>query len=136
MVINKTTLKQEQNVCDIPFAVGDENMAGGRPKKQPKYDYALVEDLAGIFCNQEEIAAILDISIRKAQQDEEFMRYFKKGTENAKQSIKRAQFKSAVNGNTTMLIWLGKQYLGQREPSIDLTIPEAEIEEEMNEYEK
>ena len=25
------------------------------------------------------------------------------------------------NGNTTMLIWLGKQYLGQREPKLEIT---------------
>ena len=111
-------------------------MPGGRPKKQPKYDYSLVEDLAGIFCTQEEIASILDISIRKAQQDAEFMRYFKKGSENAKSSIKRAQFKSAIGGNTTMLIWLGKQYLGQREPIADTTVPYEEIEDDMSDYEK
>ena len=111
-------------------------MPGGRPVKKPKYDYALVKDLAGVFCTQEEIANILDISVRKAQQDEEFMRNYKNGIENAKSSIRRAQFKAAVEGNTTMLVWLGKQYLGQREPKIEIEIPYDEIEEEMEDYEK
>jgi len=30
-----------------------------------------------------------------------------------KMSIRRLQFEKAKEGNTTMLIWLGKQYLGQ-----------------------
>ena len=30
-------------------------------------------------------------------------------------SLRRWQFKSAEAGNVTMQIWLGKQYLGQRE---------------------
>ena len=32
-----------------------------------------------------------------------------------KAAIKRVQIEQALKGNTTMLIWLGKQYLGQTE---------------------
>lgn len=32
-------------------------------------------------------------------------------------SLRRQQFKLAENGNATMAIWLGKQYLGQRDVS-------------------
>ena len=32
-----------------------------------------------------------------------------------KTSLRRAQFELAMKGNPTMLIWLGKQYLGQNE---------------------
>jgi hypothetical protein len=30
-------------------------------------------------------------------------------------SLRRAQFRAAENGNATMLIWLRKQWLGQRD---------------------
>lgn len=30
-------------------------------------------------------------------------------------SLRRSQYKKALNGDTTMLIWLGKVYLGQKE---------------------
>ena len=30
-------------------------------------------------------------------------------------SLRRAQYQKALDGNPTMLIWLGKQILGQRE---------------------
>ena len=31
-------------------------------------------------------------------------------------SLRRAQIRAALDGNPTMLIWLGKQMLGQKEP--------------------
>ena len=83
----------------------------GRPKK--KIDYELVEKLAYIQCTQEEISSILGISTRTLQRDKEFCRIYKNGMDNGKMSLRRLQWKAAEKGNNTMLIWLGKQYLGQ-----------------------
>lgn len=88
-----------------------------RPKKE--IDYTIVEKLAGIQCTQEEIANFLDISVRTLQRDEEFCRIYKKGQDNGKMSLKRYQFKLAEK-NTAMAIWLGKQYLGQKD-NIDIS---------------
>ena len=42
-------------------------------------------------------------------------------------SLRRQQFQLAEKGNASMLIWLGKQYLGQRDtPSVDVRIGEIE----------
>lgn len=84
-----------------------------RPKK--KIDYDLVKKLAEIQCTQEEISNILDISVRTLQRDKEFCRIFNMSRENGKMSLKRWQFKRAEQGSDRMLIWLGKQYLGQRD---------------------
>ena len=84
-----------------------------RPKK--KIDYELVKKLAEIQCTQEEIGNILDISVRTLQRDKEFCRIFNMSRENGKMSLKRWQFKRAEQGSDRMLIWLGKQYLGQRD---------------------
>ena len=84
----------------------------GRPKIEINYKQA--ETLASIFCTQEEIAAVLGISVRTLQRDEEFCRVYKKGQDTAKSSLRRMQFKLA-DRNPTMAIWLGKQYLGQRD---------------------
>lgn len=84
----------------------------GRPKKE--IDYEAVEKLANIQCTQEEIASFLELSVRTLQRDEEFCRLYKKGKENGKMSLRRMQFKIAEK-NPTMAIWLGKQYLGQRD---------------------
>jgi len=40
-------------------------------------------------------------------------------------SCSMPQFKAALNGNPTMLIWLGKQYLGQRDRP-DITGPDGD----------
>lgn len=85
---------------------------GGRPKKE--INYKLVEELASIMCTQEEISKILDISVRTLQRDAKFCRVFKKGLEDGKSSLRRNQFKLSET-NATMGIWLGKQYLGQRD---------------------
>ena len=83
----------------------------GRPKKE--IDYGLVEKLATIQCTQQEIANVLEVSTKTLQRDKEFCRIYKKGLEKGKMSLRRLQFKAAENGNATMLVWLGKQYLGQ-----------------------
>lgn len=83
----------------------------GRPKSN--INYALVKDLAGIMCTQEEIAGVLHVSVRTLQRSAEFCRIYKDAQEDAKSSLRRAQWKKAHEGNVGMLIWLGKQYLGQ-----------------------
>ena len=87
---------------------------GGRPRKE--IDYALVERLAKIHCTQEEIAEILSLSLNKLKNDKEFMAVYKKGINNAKMSLRRKQWAAVNKGNISMMIWLGKQYLQQREP--------------------
>lgn len=86
-------------------------MSGGRPRKH--IDLELAADLAGIFCTQEEIAGIMKVSVDTLQRNKEFCGVYKKAQENAKQSIRRAQYRKAIEGNVVMQIWLGKQYLGQ-----------------------
>lgn len=111
-------------------------MPAGRPKKEIKYDAQLVTELAAIFCTMEEIANIMGIAIRTFQYNDELMRAFKDGREHAKKSLRKKQFDVAMGGNVTMLLWLGKQYLGQREPTQDTTIPTDEIDDDMNDYDE
>jgi len=85
----------------------------GRPKI--KLDYELIEKLSHIQCTQSEIADVLGISTRTLRRDKEFCRIHKKGMQSGKVSLRRLQWKSAEKENVTMLIHLGKQYLGQRE---------------------
>jgi hypothetical protein len=54
-------------------------MTAGRPKTKFKYDLALAEDLATVFCTQQEIATILGVSLRTLQRNEEFCRVYEKG---------------------------------------------------------
>lgn len=87
-----------------------EKKKNGRPKKI--IDYKTVEQLASIMCTQEEIASILEISVRTLQRDAKFCRIYKKGMDKGRMSLRRKQF-TMSDRNATMAIWLGKQYLGQ-----------------------
>lgn len=77
-------------------------------------DYDTVEKLAHIQCTYGEIASFLGCSVDKLKHDEEFKHHYKKGAEGGKMSLRRAQFKLAEK-NTSMAIFLGKQYLGQKD---------------------
>lgn len=88
----------------------------GRPRF--KIDYVSVEKLASMMCTVEEIANFLGCSRRTLEKNAEFHRAFKKGQDVGKMSIRRAQFRKATDEkhpDTTMLIWLGKVYLGQKD---------------------
>ena len=90
---------------------------GGRPRLT--FDLRLVEDLGKIQSTHSELAAVLGVSIetvkRRLKDDLEFCAAYEKGLENGKSSLRRIQWKNALSGNTTMQIWLGKQYLGQQD---------------------
>lgn len=99
-------------------------MPAGRPKKE--IDYVTVEKLANIQCTQEEIASFLGISTRTLQRDEKFIELFNRGRENGKMSLRRIQWKHAEK-SATMAIWLGKQYLGQKDMIEASAIGETKI---------
>ena len=92
-------------------------MTGGAKRGRPKIqiDYEQVEKMASIWCTEEEIASMIGCSVRTLQRDKEFCRVYKRGLNNGKMSLRRTQVASAMDGNVTMQIWLGKQYLGQRD---------------------
>lgn len=83
----------------------------GRPRFE--IDWDLVNKLGHIMCTMPEIASILGCSLNRLERDEEFIRVYKKALEEGKMSLRRQQYQLAMKGNCTMLIWLGRQYLGQ-----------------------
>jgi len=76
-----------------------------------------VELMASIGCTDREIAEYFGIN-------DDTMRYnFKdfliNGRQNLKNSLRRAQLRVALEGNPTMLIWLGRNLLGQAENPVN-----------------
>ena len=78
-----------------------------------------IEGLAKIQCTQHEAAAVLGITkktfIELIKRDPLVCEKWENGQQSGKASLRRSQFKMAET-NAAMAIWLGKQYLGQREP--------------------
>lgn len=84
----------------------------GRPKFQ--IDYEAVKKLASIMCTEKEIASFLGCDERTLQRDEHFVAVYKEGKETGKMSLRRMQWKLAEK-SYAMAIFLGKQYLGQKD---------------------
>lgn len=84
---------------------------GGRPRKE--VDAALIERMAAIHCTLDEMASITGVSVDTLGR--RFAEPIKRGRARGKRSLRRHQYKLAKSGNATMLIWLGKQLLEQRD---------------------
>ncbi len=76
-------------------------------------------NLAQIGCSMGEIAAVMDCSVDTLER--RFADVIKKGDLMGRSSLRRAQFKAALEGNVTMQIWLGKVKLGQSETVVEQT---------------
>ncbi len=92
---------------------------GGRPRAE--IDWKTLQGCCEVGCTKEECAGILGVSAKTLERRlidagwEGFDVYFKSHFDKTKQSLRRMQIRSASNGNVTMQIWLGKQFLGQRD---------------------
>jgi len=76
-------------------------------------DERQVRELALIHCTYKEMAAVIGCHVDTLR--DRFSNVIEEGRESGKTSLRRAQFKAALKGNSRMLIWLGKQYLEQSE---------------------
>ena len=100
----------------------------GRPKKNlsPK-DWNSVDYMCMIHCTGEEIAGVLGMdydTLNRNCKDTHgipISEYIKMHSQGGKMSLRRAQWKSAEGGNVSMQIWLGKQWLGQKDQQ-DITV--------------
>ena len=94
----------------------------GRPmKKLNDVGAEIVRKLAAVMCTEEEIASVLEVSVEVLHNklnDRTFSEYYKSGKEEGKASLRRTQFELAKK-NASMAIWLGKQYLGQRDDAAE-----------------
>ena len=82
-----------------------------RPTREMPLDLDLIEKLSSIGCTQEEIAAVCGCTARTLRNRAKDQ--MSAGMEKMRVSLRRWQYEKAKEGNVTMLIWLGKQYLGQ-----------------------
>lgn len=97
----------------------------GRPRIEwSPTDYKHFEGLCAIQCTEEEIASVMGVSVdtvsRRVQEhyNMTFAEVYKRYSAPGKAALRRTQFDLAKR-NATMAIWLGKQWLGQRD-EVDL----------------
>lgn len=98
----------------------------GRPQKT--FDKSIFEELCNIQCTHEEIANVLHTTKDtlyvwcEREYGDNFSTIYKKYSDGGKISLRRMQFNLAEK-NPAMAIWLGKQYLGQK----DIQVVESSI---------
>ena len=117
-------------------------MAKGQIKqKQATIKQEMFESLCAIQCTKEEICAVLDVSDKtldkwcKTNYGEGFSEIANKKREMGKSSLRRNQWKQAEK-NPTMAIWLGKQYLKQRDNVEVESTHLVKVEELLNKIEE
>lgn len=99
-----------------------------RPLKD--VDENLVEGLAAIGCTDREIAVLSGVSIQTL--DRRFGEILDKGRQTLKMKLRRWQLQAAERGSTAMLIFLGKNLLGQRDAvQLDVNQLDSEIERQL-----
>ncbi len=97
-----------------------------RPKKY-NIDTEQVEKLASFGCTNIEIGSFFGCSPDLLEKS--YSEFLTKGRDKGKIRLRQLQWKAAENGSHTMLIWLGKQILGQQDKSeIELIKPFNRIE--------
>ena len=90
--------------------------------------------MCAIQCTKEEICNVLGVTDKtldnwcKETYNQYFSVVFNQKRDGGKTSLRRHQWKLAESGNATMLIWLGKQRLGQSENHVLDEIKKEELE--------
>ena len=100
-----------------------------RPRKES--DQKDFESLCALQCTKEEICGFFDVSDKtlenwcKRTYSEGFSEVFKKKRGKGKISLRRAQFRLAEK-SASMAIWLGKQWLGQKD-TVEIERPDEVV---------
>jgi len=103
----------------------DEKNKGGRPRIEIDIEY--LKKLCKYQCTAEECAGLFDISEdtldRRIKESgyTGFADFFKTHSAGGKTSLRRNQYHLSKT-NATMGIWLGKQWLGQKDSAQDLNV--------------
>lgn len=90
---------------------------------EPKYDKIdpeQVRKLSAIGATIAEIAAFFDVS--RDTIERHFREQIDAGKEIGRVRLRKRQYDLAMSGNATMLIWLGKQMLGQTDKTQTTTL--------------
>lgn len=90
-------------------------------RRQIEINNQTFESLCAIQCTLSEISSVLRCSDDTVERwckryyKISFAEAFKKYSEGGKASLRRMQYRSAESGNVAMQIFLGKQWLGQKD---------------------
>jgi hypothetical protein len=94
-------------------------MTAGRPRK--KIDWEIVDKMLEAHCTGSEIAATIGVNektfyrVFTRDRGKNLTTYAQEFHKKGNTNLRMAQVSNALNGNTTMQIWLGKNWLDQKD---------------------
>lgn len=109
-----------------------------RPKKV--INQKQFESLCAIQCTEEEICNVLEVTDKTLNNwcnetyDLNFSEVFRQKKAGGKMSLRRKQWEIAQKGNSTMLVWMGKNMLKQSDNPIQDEIKLRELELKEREF--
>ena|SRR5271170_2176242 len=102
----------------------------GAGRKPVQIDLVELEKLCSLGCNDEELAAWFGVSARTIATRKRhvvFADVIARGKSKGRIAVRRAQMRLLEAGNSSIAIWLGKQWLGQRDVTpIELSGPNGD----------
>lgn len=108
--------------------------------RKPRSDAAPIgaaelEKLAAMHCTQQEVGSWFGCTqqavSKRLARDAPLAEAWQRGWDKGSISLRRAQFEAAQAGDRTMMIWLGKQWLGQADKIETRHLTLDAIEEEL-----
>lgn len=89
-------------------------------QKRKEIDKQVFERLCTIACTEKEICSVFGVSTptllkfcKREYNGQTFKEVYPNLSAESRVNLRKAQFESAQRGDENMLIWLGKQWLGQ-----------------------
>ena len=82
-------------------------------KTYKKHDKDMIKRLASIMCSVEEIGYIIGMTGEGVKK--RFKKVIEEGRAEGKASLRKSQFEKALAGDVRMQIWLGRNYLDQKD---------------------
>ena len=104
----------------------------GRPRKEINWDILNTAlQYGGSLVDLSELLDMSEDTIQrriKEEYDMGFSEYRNKKMGRVRMKLRQKQYEEAMRGNTTLLIWLGKQWLGQTDKQENKIETEVKIE--------
>jgi len=91
-------------------------------RKPVPIDLDELEKLGALHCTQEEAADWFGIAretFNRKLRQKQYREVWERGRSKGRVTLRRRQMQGVEAGNPTMLIWMGKQWLGQRDTPAD-----------------
>jgi hypothetical protein len=120
--------KHGRRILSPPIKKGAKPLKNTRGRPRAEVDLEQLERLCELQCTQAEVASFFRVSVSTVKRPAaapELRGIIDRGAALGRVSLRRQQFKLLQEGSDTMAIWLGKQYLSQRDHLYRSSPPQA-----------